>query len=311
MKRNSFYENSIISFDEESIKINNTPNKTIKYTFNNIDIDTKNYILYLNILGIFFLNFSFYYCNYSFSKINQQNYMIKNIFIIVSLFLLVTLLQNYLTIINEKEDTKKIIYSHFSSLYTSSFYFLSFYFLTYYFTPNGNDMKFILLITLSTISTIFLSISFCNYKEKEKGIIYDNIFNVFAFSISLSIYFALNIVILINTFLVVYKNCIFIFICLIISIIILTYYNDFIFSLICLVYQISLIKNFDFHDYYFLCFVLNLICFIFKAISTYNNEKFLLIPNFLKSQNIEFNKKEDEESIISAYNKQNNYYDSL
>ncbi len=73
MKRNSFYENSIISFDEESIKINNTPNKTIKYTFNNIDIDTKNYILYLNILGIFFLNFSFYYCNYSFSKINQQN----------------------------------------------------------------------------------------------------------------------------------------------------------------------------------------------------------------------------------------------
>ena len=311
MKRNSFCENSIISFDEESIHTIKSPNKITKYTFNNIDIDTNNYILYLNILGIFILNFSFYYCNYSFSKINQQNYMIKNIFIIVSLFLFVTLLQNYLAIINEKEDIKKIIHSHFSFVYTSSFYFLSLYFLIYYFTPNGNDMKFFLLITISMINTIFLSISFCNYKEKEKGIIYDNIFNVFSFSISLSLYYALNIIILINTFLIIYNNYIFIFICLIISIIILTYYNDFIFSLICLVYQTSLIKNFDFNDYYFLCFVLNLICFIFKAITTYNNEKFLLIPNFIKSQNIEFNKQEDEELIISSYNKQNNYYDSL
>ena len=68
MKRNSFCENSIISFDEESIHTIKSPNKITKYTFNNIDIDTNNYILYLNILGIFILNFSFYYCNYSFNQ---------------------------------------------------------------------------------------------------------------------------------------------------------------------------------------------------------------------------------------------------
>ena len=310
MKRNSFDENSLISLDEKSIERIHTPKKIIKYTFNNIEIDTNYYILYLNILGIFILNFSFYY-SYSFSKINENNYMIKNIFIITSLFLFVTLFQNYLVIIKEKDDIKKIIYSYFSSFYTSSFYFLSLYFLTYYYIPNGKDLKYILLIMFSMISSIFISISFCNYKEKEEGIIYKNILNVFSFSISLSLYFALNIIILINTFLKIYNNCIFIFICLIISIIILTYYNDFIFCLICLVYQISLIKNFDFHDYYFLCFVLNLICFIFKSISVYNNEKFLLIPNILKSQNIEINKKNDEDSVLSTYNKQNNYYDSL
>ena len=98
MKRNSFDENSLISLDEKSIERIHTPKKIIKYTFNNIEIDTNYYILYLNILGIFILNFSFYY-SYSFSKINENNYMIKNIFIITSLFLFLTLFQNYFLII--------------------------------------------------------------------------------------------------------------------------------------------------------------------------------------------------------------------
>ena len=170
MRRNSFNETSILTSDNDSVKQLYFPQKNIKYTFNDIYIDNFPFIhyslLFLNILGIIILYFSYFYGYFSVINIKGQNHIINQIFIFVSIFLFFTLIKNILVIFNNEENIQKIIVTQFSVKYTFSFYLLSLYFLTYYLIPNGNNVKSICLVCFSMINLILLLFSYYNFKEK-------------------------------------------------------------------------------------------------------------------------------------------------
>jgi hypothetical protein len=170
MRRNSFNETSILTSENDSVKQLYYPQKKTKYTFNDIYIDNFPFInyslLFLNILGIIILYFSYFYGNFSVLNIKGQNQIINQIFMFVSIFLFFTLIKNILVIFNNEENIQKIFVTQFSVKYTFSFYLLSLYFLTYYLIPNGNNLKSICLVCYSMINLILLLFSYYNFKEK-------------------------------------------------------------------------------------------------------------------------------------------------
>ena len=317
MRRNSFNETSILTSENDSVKQLYFPQKNVKYTFNDIYIDNFPFInyslLFLNILGIIILYFSYFYGYFSVLNIKGQNHIINQIFIFVSIFLFFTLIKNILVIFNNEENIQKIIVTQFSVKYTFAFYLLSLYFLTYYLIPNGNNVKSICLVCFSMINLILLLFSYYNFKEKEKNIIYQNIFDVISLSFSLSLYTSFSFIISINTFVILYNNLLFVYICLLISVIVITYYYDFTFSGLCIVYEMSFVRQFSFNDIIFICFILNSFCFVVSILSKIKNEEKLFFITFISRND---NSKEEEkyfenDSLLEAYNKQNNYYDSL
>ena len=316
MRRDSFLDESMASSEEDLKELITPYNKKIIYTFNDIDIDyflfSKNCLLYLNVLGILILFFTFYSNNLFFSQINDDFYLIKPIFFLVSIFLIPNCITTLISISKDEEDeNKKILINQYSINYTSSLYFICLYFLTYHFIPNDYDMKKVYLVIFSIISLFLISISYINYKEKEKNLFYKNIFYYISLSISLSVYSCFNLIILINTFMQIIDNSISVYGGGIISIILITYYNDIIFSIIYFIYQVNLIEKLDLNDSFFVSCIINAFCLIFIIITNNCYEKFnifSIIKN--KECNEEEQKYIDDESVTEIYNKQKNYYDS-
>ena len=316
MRRDSFLDESMASSEEDLKELITPYNKKIIYTFNDIDIDnflfSKNCLLYLNILGILILFFTFYSDNLLFSQINDDFYLIKPIFILVSIFLISNCIITLISISkDEEDDNKKILTTQYSSNYTSSLYFICLYFLTYHFIPNDYDMKNVYLVIFSIISLFLISISYLNYKEKEKNLLYKNIFYYISLSISLSVYSCFNLIVLINTFMQIIDNSISVYGGAIISIILITYYNDIFFSLIYFIYQVNLIEKMDLNDSFFVCCIISGFCLIFIIITNFCYGKINLFLLINKPENNEEEQKYiDDESVTEIYNKQQNYYDS-
>ena len=316
MRRDSFLDESMASSEEDLRELIKPYNKKITYTFNDIDIDnflfSKNCLLYLNILGILILFFTFYSDNLLFSQINDDFYLIKPIFILVSIFLISNCIITLISISkDEEDDNKKILTTQYSSNYTSSLYFICLYFLTYHFIPNDYDMKNVYLVIFSIISLFLISISYLNYKEKEKNLLYKNIFYYISLSISLSVYSCFNLIVLINTFMQIIDNSISVYGGAIISIILITYYNDIFFSLIYFIYQVNLIEKMDLNDSFFVCCIISGFCLIFIIIANFCYGKINIFFRINKQENNEEEHKYlDDESVTEIYNKQKNYYDS-
>ena len=316
MRRDSFLDESMASSEEDLKELITPYNKKIIYTFNDIDIDnflfSKNCLLYLNVLGILILFFTFYSNNLFFSQINDDFYLIKPIFFLVSIFLIPNCITTLISISkDEEDDNKKILTTQYSSNYTSSLYFICLYFLTYHFIPNDYDMKNVYLVIFSIISLFLISISYLNYKEKEKNLLYKNIFYYISLSISLSVYSCFNLIVLINTFMQIIDNSISVYGGAIISIILITYYNDIFFSLIYFIYQVNLIEKMDLNDSFFVCCIISGFCLIFIIITNFGYGKINLFLLINKPENNEEEQKYiDDESVTEIYNKQQNYYDS-
>ncbi len=312
MRRNSLSEESMISNEDDLKELLKPYEKKIQYTFNDIDIEnlliTKNCLLYINILGILILFFTFFSNNFFFSQINDDFYLIKPIFFLVSLFLFSNLITIIFSIKEEEEYNKNIIINQYSSTYTSSLYFNCLYFLTYHFISNENDFKKVYLVIFSFMSLLLISLSYYNYKEKEKNIFFKNIFHFISLSISLSIFTSFNLIILINTFMIIIENSISIYLGAIFSIILIAYYNDYFFTLLYFIFEFTLVRKIDFNDEYFICCIISGFCLIFAILTNINYGNFNLFPFINKSENNEKQKYNDEESVCDIYNKQKNYY---
>ena len=269
---------------------NSKENLIQNFDFDDEEKSTKLYcICYMNMIEISLLICSI--CLHLFNIIFEKkkfNIFKLSINIIISVFLISTLFRN-LSIKNVNEqDVKRIIFYHFSFYYIFALNIYVIYFLCLNYIPKDNKCKSIGMLILAIIGIILIGYSYINYKRRETNYIINKFFNYFSLSLSLSSLFSFSFIILINTYMMVFKNSIFIILLTIISIILLTFYNDIIFGCFILLYQISFLQE---KNPYMLYLKINIIITSICIISSF-------IWNHKKNEN----KKDENEEIKKFQN---------
>jgi hypothetical protein len=288
-------------YDEISENSSNVElGKMIKYSkenlIQNFDFDdeeksTQLYcICYMNMIGISLLicSICLYFFNIVFEK-KELNILNLSINIIISIFLLSTLFRNLsIKNINQKDDVKKIIFYHYSFYYIIALNIYVIYFLCLNYIPRNNKCKNIGMLILAILGIILIGYTYFNYKRREKNYIINKYFNYFSLSLSLSALFSFSFIILINTYMMVFKNSIFIILLTIISIILLTFYNDIIFGCFILLYQVSFLQE---KNPYMLYLKINIII-----------TSICIISSFIWNHKKNTNKKDENEEIKKFQN---------